>query len=243
MTIEFSWVIPLYNDAASVDWIVATSLKFLQSLQVSYEIVLVNDGSKDLTLEKAQGWAMRNPCIQVLSHAKNRGYGHALRSGFQAAKATQWIGYTDGDAQYNPLDLQSHWQTFRLKRETALLGYKTNRADGVYRRLQSWVFSRLVRLLFRVDVRDINCSLKIFPAASFNRLYLQGNSAFIDCEIILKLQQQNVSFQEVPVHHFQRGELTQQPVSSGHGAKLKTVVATLKEMLRYKTHANLTHQL
>lgn len=243
MSVEMSWIIPLYNDALSVDWIVAISLEFLHSLKCPFEIILVNDGSQDDTLAKAQAWSLKTPQVQVLNHPRNLGYGRALRSGFQAAKATRWVGYTDGDAQYTPLDLVPHWGPFSELKNTALLGYKIRRADGPYRKLQSRIFSTLVRSLFRLRVKDLNCSLKVFPAMQLHKLYLQSDSAFIDSEILLKLRNLEVEFLEVPVQHFRRGHFSRAAETAGHGARLKTVISTLMEIWKFKAHANFTYQL
>ena len=174
--------------------------------------------------------------MRIIHHPTNLGYGEALRSGFRVAWATAYIGYTDGDAQYDPYDLIVAC-TAPTQIPRAVLGFKVTRAEGVYRRVQSRLYNALIRRLFGLAARDINCSLKWFPAPAFKRLNLRSRSAFIDAEILLGLSHAGVPFVEVPVQHFARRQ------GRGRGARPRVILSTLREIYAYLVTPEAVHEV
>lgn len=230
---DISWIIPLYHDRDHLETIVTKSRSFLQALQAPFEMILVNDGSTDDTGERAEALRQRYPEIRVVHHETNQGYGAAIARGFQTARARRFCGYTDGDAQYDPADFLDACRDVMGRRvPIAVIGYKTRRQDGRWRRFQSRCYNTLTAKLCGVSARDINCSLKFLPVTALSSAPLRSASAFIDAEILLRLRYRCVQCRQVPVRHFARGG-GKTSVDKGFGARPKVIWHTLKDMAYY----------
>jgi dolichol-phosphate mannosyltransferase len=196
-----SLVMPAYNEADNIERAVRAAAAGGVPAG-SYEVVVVDDGSLDATgnrlaaLEKEMG-----PRLRVVRHARNRGYGAALRSGFEAAEG-DLVFYTDSDNQF---DLSELAELLPLMHEwDAVLGYRIARKDARRRRLTSWVFNRISCLVFGLPVRDINCSFKLFRREVLRALPLASNDFFIDTELVVRLQRGGFRYVERGVTHLPR---------------------------------------
>ncbi len=193
---------PCYNDGGTIASMVETVQQALEAVADDYEIIVVNDGSSDYSARVLEGLAHRYERLRVVTHPTNLGYGAALRSGF--ANATkEFIFYTDGDAQYNPLDLS------RLVEALAdgvdmVNGYKANRGDPFQRKLLGNLYCWGVRTLFRLRIRDVNCDFRLMRASLFDKVRLEFNSGAICVELVRKVQDRGGKIAEVPVPHYPR---------------------------------------
>jgi glycosyltransferase involved in cell wall biosynthesis len=182
---------PAYNDSGTIASLVISARKTAAQLTSDFEIIIVNDGSADRTAEIADELARTYPEVRVVHHPKNRGYGGALRSGF--ANATkELIFYTDGDAQYDPEELQMLWP--QMTDDVDLVnGYKISRSDPFHR-----------KTLFGLSVRDVDCDFRLIRRRVFDRVSLEHNSGVICLEMMKKIQDVGFRIAEVPVHHYHR---------------------------------------
>ncbi len=194
---------PAYNDAATIGGMVIAAMRTLAALTPDYEVIVVDDGSRDATAEVLQELQRLYPDrLRVESHPRNRGYGGALRTGLASA-TKEWVFYTDGDAQYDA-------------RELALLadrvddaidvvnGYKIARSDPAYRKLIGWAYNAVVKAAFGLRIRDVDCDFRLMRRAALEKIDLESNSGTICVEMIKKLQDSGARFTEVPVHHYHR---------------------------------------
>lgn len=193
---------PAYNDSGTIASLVITALKTARRLTSDFEVIIVNDGSADSTAEIADELARTYPEVRVVHHARNRGYGGALRSGFAAA-SRDLVFYTDGDAQYDPTEMEVLWDA--LRDDVDLVnGYKIIRSDPRHRVVIGRAYHHIVRLLFGLRVRDVDCDFRLMRRSIFERVSLQKDSGVICLEMMKKIQDAGFRIAEVPVHHYHR---------------------------------------
>jgi len=193
---------PAYNDVGSIGKIIHTMAWLLPKLTESYEVVVVNDGSVDGTGDLLQVLAREYPFLKVIHHGVNRGYGAALITGF-ANCSKDLVFYTDGDGQYDveelPLLLSAFGENVDL-----VNGYKISRSDPRHRIIAGSIYQHLMRLLFRLHVRDVDCDFRLFRRTLLDRTRLTCNSGVICVEMMKRFQDLGCRMVEIPVHHYRR---------------------------------------
>jgi glycosyltransferase involved in cell wall biosynthesis len=193
---------PAYNDSGTIASLVIAALQAARSLTPDFEIIIVNDGSADSTAQIADELARTYPEVRVVHHERNRGYGGALRSGFAAA-TRDLVFYTDGDAQYDPREMTVLWQAL-TDNVDLVNGYKISRSDPFHRILIGRVYHHTVKVLFGLQVRDVDCDFRLMRRVIFDRVRLEKNSGVICLEMMKKIQDAGYRIAEVPVHHYHR---------------------------------------
>ena len=196
--------LPAYNDSGTIASLVITSLKTAARLTPDFEVIIVNDGSADATAEIADELARTYPQVRVVHHEKNRGYGGALRTGFASA-TRDLIFYTDGDAQYDPAEMEALWAAFNDGVDL-VNGYKISRSDPLHRIVIGRIYHHTVKILFGLKVRDVDCDFRLMRRAIFDRVALEKNSGVICLEMMKKIQDAGFRIAEVPVHHYHRAQ-------------------------------------
>jgi glycosyltransferase involved in cell wall biosynthesis len=197
-----SAVFPAYNDAGTIPSMVLTALIALRQVTDDYEIIVTNDGSSDHTGQVLDEMAQRYPELHVIHHSKNRGYGATLRTGFAAA-TKEWVFYTDGDAQYNPLELVNLVDGLRENIDV-VNGYKIARNDPLERKIIGRLYHHLVKLAFGFTLSDVDCDFRLIRRSIFDNVQLESQSGTICLEMVKKFQDAGYKFAEVPVSHFHR---------------------------------------
>lgn len=199
---SISAVFPAYNDAGTIPSMVLTALIALRQVTDDYEVIVTNDGSKDATGAVLQELAARFPELRVVTHETNKGYGCALRSGFAAA-SKDWVFYTDGDAQYNPLEMPKLAEALHEGIDI-VNGYKISRNDSWYRILIGRIYHHIVKLAFGFKLRDVDCDFRLIRRDIFDRVPLESQTGTICLEMVKKFQDAGYTFAEVPVNHYHR---------------------------------------
>ncbi|HPH96076.1 MAG TPA: glycosyltransferase family 2 protein [Anaerolineaceae bacterium] len=197
-----SAVFPAYNDAATIPSMVLTAILALRQVTDDYEVIVTNDGSSDQTGPVLDELAQRIPELHVIHHPQNRGYGMALRSGFAAARK-DWIFYTDGDAQYDPMELITLVENLKDGVDV-VNGYKISRGDSLLRVIVGRLYHHTVRLAFGFKLRDVDCDFRLIRRELFKRIPLKSETGAICLEMVKKFQDAGAVFVEVPVHHYPR---------------------------------------
>ena len=199
---SLSMFFPAYNDGGTIASLVIRAVQVAGRLTPDFEVIVINDGSTDATAEIVDELARTYPQVRVVHHARNQGYGGALRTGFAAA-TKELIAYTDGDAQYDPAELELLWN--RLTPEADMVnGYKISRSDPFHRIVIGRVYHHTVKLLFRLRVRDVDCDFRLMRREIFGRVRLERNTGVICLEMMRKIQDAGFRISEVPVHHYHR---------------------------------------
>jgi len=193
---------PAFNDGGTISSMVIAALITLPKVTDDYEVIVINDGSKDYTSEMLEELARIYPQVRIIHHPINRGYGGALRTGFAEARK-EWIFYTDGDAQYNPLELVNLVQAARPDTDV-VNGYKISRSDPLHRIIIGRLYHHTVRILFGFRLRDVDCDYRLIKREIFDKVSLKSTSGTICLEMVKKFQDAGCKFEEVPVHHYHR---------------------------------------
>ena len=194
---------PAYNDGGTIASLVITSVKVAASLTPDYEVIVVNDGSSDDTPQILDELARLYPDhVRIVHHPKNRGYGGALRSGFAAA-TKDYVFYTDGDGQYDPAEVTVLWAEMRDDVDW-VNGWKISRADPLHRIVIGRVYHHVVKLLFGLKVRDVDCDFRLMRRRIFDVVRLEKDSGVICLEMMKKFQDAGFRVAETPVHHYHR---------------------------------------
>jgi glycosyltransferase involved in cell wall biosynthesis len=193
---------PAYNDSGTIASMVISALLTARRLTPDHEVIVINDGSRDATPEILDELARIYPEVKVVHHVRNRGYGGALRSGFDTA-SKEYVFYTDGDAQYDPAEMALLWE--RMAPGVDLVnGYKISRSDPMHRIVIGRLYHHTVRLLFGLGVRDVDCDFRLLRRSVFDRVRLTKSSGVICLEMMKKIQDAGFRIAEVPVHHYHR---------------------------------------
>jgi glycosyltransferase involved in cell wall biosynthesis len=193
---------PAYNDSGTIASLVITALQTARALTPDFEVIVVDDGSADATAQIADELARTYPEVKVVHHGRNRGYGGALQSGFKAA-TRDLVFYTDGDAQYDPSEMTRLWEA--LDDSVDLVnGYKISRSDPLHRIVIGRIYHHTVKLLFGLNVRDVDCDFRLLRRSIFEQVSLEKTSGVICLEMMKKIQDAGFRIAEVPVHHYHR---------------------------------------
>ena len=193
---------PAYNDSGTIASLVITALRTARKLTPDHEVIVVNDGSADGTAEILDELAGLYPQVRIVNHESNRGYGGALRSGFATA-TRELVFYTDGDAQYDPAEMEALWRRFDPTVDL-VNGYKISRSDPLHRIIIGRIYHYTVKLLFGLKVRDVDCDFRMMRRSIFDTVHLEKNSGVICLEMMKKITDAGFRIAEVPVHHYHR---------------------------------------
>lgn len=208
MSPEISIVLPAYNERQNLPIVVDRAFAVLPRLVSSFELILVDDGSADGTREAAlELMREHHPVVRLAVHEHNRGYGAAIRTGFAHANG-DLVFYTDSDNQFDLADLE-HFLPL-MGEWDLIVGFRVYRYDTVLRSLLSWVYNRIVRILFRVRVRDVDCAFKLFRREVLEKIVIESDDFFVDAELVAKARKWNFRLLEKGVRHYPRvaGETT-----------------------------------
>jgi glycosyltransferase involved in cell wall biosynthesis len=194
---------PAYNDAQSLPGLIGKTFKTLPALADDFEVVVIDDGSKDNTAEVlADLQQIHGPRLRVITHPHNLGYGRALRSGFEAARK-DLVFYTDGDGQYDVGELTKLVKL--MSSDVGLVnGYKLERNDPWHRIWIGGLYNAFARFLFRIRIRDIDCDFRLIRRHLVDEIEIHCTSGTVCVELVRKLELLPMRVAEVGVHHYPR---------------------------------------
>ena len=193
---------PAYNDSGTIASVVIRAVTTASKITPDFEVIVVNDGSADSTAEILEELARIYPTVRPVHHGKNRGYGAALRTGFETA-SKEFVFYTDGDAQYDPAEMTLLWQAMSPDVDW-VNGFKIHRSDPLHRIVIGRLYHHIVTILFGLNVRDVDCDFRLMRRSIFEVVHLEKSSGVICLEMMMKFQDAGFRVAEVPVHHFHR---------------------------------------
>jgi glycosyltransferase involved in cell wall biosynthesis len=232
---RLSYFFPAHNEEANLEGLVAEALEELPALAEVFEIIAVDDGSRDGTPGIADALAAAHPdVVRVVHHPTNLGYGAALRSGFGAARY-EYVAFTDGDRQFRVADIGR--LTERLVAPDApdvVVGFRIKRADPFVRTLYARAYRLANRIFFGLTVTDVDCACKLFRRASLEGVRIESSGAFFSAELLIKLRAAGRSVVEVGVPHYPR------TAGSATGAKPSVILKAVRDfwLLRLRLWAN-----
>lgn len=219
---SLSLVLPAHNEEDNIRVVVEQALQVLPHYTDTFEIIPVNDGSTDATATILQQLAAEDDRVRPVSYKTNKGYGGALKSGFETTRY-DYVMFMDADRQFDIADLAS-LAPF-VGRYDIVAGFRMERSDPLIRRVNAEVFNIAVRILFGVHLRDLDCAFKIFRGDQLRSLDLISNGALINCEMQAKLRRQGATLQQVGVKHYPR------VAGSSTGGNLKVILRAMRDIL------------
>jgi len=232
---ELSWFFPAHNEEANLEPLVAEALGTLPTLAERFEIIVVDDGSRDATPTIADRLAAEHPdIVRVVHHPTNLGYGAALRSGFRAARFAA-VAFTDGDRQFQVADLGRLAERLAgADHPDVVAGFRIKRADPLVRTVYARLYKLANRIFFGLRIRDIDCACKLFRREALQGIRVESGGAFFSAELCIKLGASGRTIVEVGVPHYPR------TAGSQTGAKVSVVWRAVKDFwsLRLRLSAN-----
>jgi glycosyltransferase involved in cell wall biosynthesis len=233
---RISIVLPTYNEDENLQTAVDRALEALPGLVSEFEVIVVDDGSTDGTREIALRLIREHhPTVRLAAHPTNRGYGAALRTGFALARF-DLVFFTDSDNQFDIRDLR-HFLPL-VDEYDLIVGFRVYRYDPVLRSVLSWIYNRILRVLFRVRVRDVDCSFKLFRREVLEKIVVETDDFFVDAELVAKARRWNFRLLEKGVRHYPRpaGETT---VHASHIPRTLKRIALMWKQIYFPSKAHL----
>ena len=221
---ELSLVFPAFNEAANLPTLLESATKIGDQLGVDFEIVIVDDGSEDQSAVVLERWRQRDPRIRSVHHVTNRGYGAALRAGLREARG-ELVFFSDADLQFDLreiADLLAHADD----EIDIVAGYRAPRRDPWLRRVIARVWGHLIRVLFDLPIRDIDCAFKVFRRDVVDAIPIESVGAFVNTEILVRARRAGFRIRQIPVSH--------RPRRSGRqsGAHPRVILRALVELVK-----------
>jgi glycosyltransferase involved in cell wall biosynthesis len=221
---QLSYFFPAHNEEANLEPLVDEALATLPSLADRFEIVIVDDGSRDQTPAIADRLVAAHPeLVRVVHHPTNLGYGAAIRSGLRAARHDT-VAYTDGDRQFKVADLAR--LTARMAgadRPDVVIGYRIKRADPIIRTIYARTYRLANRIFFGLGATDVDCACKLFRRQALAGIRVESGGAFLSAELLIKLRARGRTVVEVGVPHYPR------TAGSPTGARPQVIVRAVRD--------------
>ena len=221
---SISIILPALNEEGNIEAAIQDIQLYFHSREEKYEIIVINDGSTDSTGEIAERLVKENGSVRVIHHSINKGYGSALKEGFENSKY-KYVFFTDSDRQFDIKGLDILLPLIKTDAVEIIIGYRLKRKDPFLRRFLSWGYNSLVGYLFDLNVKDIDCAFKIFRKDIFSKIEIESKNFFVNTEVLAKAMYFGFNVLEVGVPHFPRtaGKTT---------VTLKHIPMTLIELYR-----------
>lgn len=219
--LSISAVLPAFNEEQVIAASVAAMVKTLESFGADYEVIVVNDGSRDRTPEILTRLGQENPRVRMVSHERNQGYGAAVWTGFISA-TKDLVFLTDGDKQFDVDELSLLLPM--MDGADMVIGYRHKRADPPLRLLNAWGWKMLVNGLFGYTARDIDCAFKLFRRRILDRVDVHSRGATFSAEFLIKARRLGYVIRERAVSHYPR------PAGQATGAKPAVILRAFREL-------------
>ncbi|MBM4244421.1 MAG: glycosyltransferase family 2 protein [Deltaproteobacteria bacterium] len=214
---------PAHNEEDNVEPMIADLLAALPDFAERFEVVVVDDGSRDHTFERASAVAARDPRVRVVRHEVNRGYGAAVWTGLVSGTMA-YAFFTDGDRQFDVRQIADLIRA--LPGHDVVVGYRVNRQDNVVRIANAHAWNWLIRTLFAVPVRDVDCAFKLFDRRVLQGLTIEAGGAMFSSELLARLKTRGARIAEVPVRHLPREK------GSASGGNPRVIARAFCELFR-----------
>ena len=224
---SLSIFLPAYNESENISKSVNALIKAIPS-DISFELIVVDDGSIDSTPQIVRNLIKNNDKIRLIRHRKNMGYGSAIATGLRASKK-DWIFFADSDAQFDYRQIRKFINA--SNNYDMVIGYREKRADPYVRKLNSNIYNLCVKIIYRFWVKDVNCAFKLVRREVYESIKPIGSKgALVSAEIIIKAKRKKYNILELPVRHLPRKKGVQT------GANIKVILRSFKEIIKLRSY-------
>lgn len=219
-------VLPAHNEALNLPGVLASAAEVMPRVAHSFDVIVVDDGSTDdtskIAADEAQKWGIQ---LSVIRHERKSGYGRTVGDGLRAAKG-DWVAFTDSDGQF---DMDDFVVLAQLAARADLVGgYRRTREDAFMRSVVSFVFNTLLRIIYGLRIRDVDCAMKIIRRSFLDVARVEARSALINAELYWKAQHGGFTTRQAPVTHLPR------VAGVRSGARPKAIVRAIKELIVFR---------
>ncbi len=224
MNYNISLFFPCYNEEENIELTIKKALKVLKGLADTFEIIVVDDGSRDQTEKIVKSLIKEEKRIKLIQHPQNRGYGAVLRTGLKNARY-DLICFTDADGQFDFSQINKMLPL--INDAEVVIGYRNKRKDAFYRLVNAKIYGLVIRLFFGLKVKDVDCGFKLFKKKVIDDIEIESQGALASAEILIKIASKGYRIKEVEVAHFSRfgGKST--------GANLGVIFKAAKELFKF----------
>lgn len=225
---EVSVFLPAYNEELNIERVVVLVVEVLEKVAGKYEVIIVDDGSKDKTGEISERLAKSNKNVRVIHHQPNMGYGECFRDGLSKSKY-EWVVHTDGDGQFDFKEFPKFIEKQSETNADLVVGYYLKRAVPFFRKINSFLWKKVIDLVFGLSVKDIDCAFKLINRRVIDSItpLEAGRGAFVVSELLIKAKKRGFKIEQVGVHHYP--DLTP---GGSNGADLMVIVNSFVDLFK-----------
>ncbi len=224
---------PFWNEEENIEAVISKAIPVAQKVADKWEIIMVDDGSSDKTLEIAKKLAKSDPRLVAVAHNKNRGYGAALKTGLSTAKY-DLIVFNDGDGQFDLLEVEKFFE--KMGNADMVIGYRKKRVDSPLRHILMNMLKVWDLVLFRFKYKDIDCGFKLFTREALNKIMpLESEGAMITTEILARAKKAHLKIAQVEVNHYPR------IYGNQSGGNPRVIIRAVRESLSLWKDLNLNY--
>ncbi len=225
-----SVVLPAYNEAENIGDTMSQCVEALTRICPNFEVIVVNDGSRDATGAIAAAEADKDASIVAVHNNPNKGYGGALLAGFAAARGER-VFFMDSDGQFDIREIATLLGIVESGQSPIAIGYRAKRSDPFMRKLNAWGWKQAAKRVVGLrGIRDIDCAFKLFPLDALRSCQLIAKGASVNVEMLLKFGRMGLQVTQVPVKHMPRTK------GSPTGAKLHVILRAFRELFHLRRH-------
>lgn len=224
---KLSVFLPAYNEEQNLKTTTLNVQNVLERVADNWEIIIINDGSTDGTLETTKALVRSDKRIRLINHLKNLGYGATLKSGFYNARFS-WIAFIDSDGQFDFSEIVQFIEKQNETKADLVIGYYKKRRVSFFKILTSRLWELTVFILFGLRVRDIDCGFKLVSKKVIDSIpKLQSErGAFISSEFLIKAKKKGFRIVEIPVTHYPRTK------GVGTGRNLNVIIKSFIDLFK-----------
>lgn len=216
--------LPAYNEAESLPRTIPPVVAALRKVTDDFEIVVVDDGSRDRTADVVRELGRTYPEVRLVPHEENLGYGAAVWTGITSGQK-DFIFFTDADGQFD-IDEIARFMPYTGEYDL-IIGYRSPRRDPPKRLLFAFGWKILATLLFGYMARDIDCAFKLFRREVLDHVYVESRGAAFSAELLVKARDRGFRIKELPVTHLPRR------AGSSTGDRPDVIVRAFKEIFAF----------
>lgn len=199
---ELSIFFPFWNEEKNIEKVIESAIPIANTTADVWEIIIIDDGSSDKTFEIAKELSRKHKNVKVITHSPNRGYGAALKEGFENAQY-KYIVFSDGDGQFDFSQVEKF--VHEIKNADIVIGFRKQRRDNAVRHVLMYLLKIWDFAFFRFYYRDIDCGFKMFKKSALIEIMpLRSEGAMITTEIFAKARKKGLKIREVEVDHYAR---------------------------------------